>query len=439
MLAPAVILAFLARGHTTLAKFNPHLVRHIRETAELPNWNAIDYDNIDNDDNGAITANGGCKSAAWLLQLYFPNYQTAELPTLVYKSNVVCGEATRAVGCAVPDVGNFFEDNDLGLLTGDHERGVLVVKSGQTAEYEFHICLHELIHLLGFLANLQPILEIYQAAGSLFAKTLCHLWKLEHGGAAQQPKSNGHWSIDQNNDNPAQQTGSHIYWNDQAEGRDESRSQHELMTSVVSTELSEGGEVDDVTSYLSASTLYAIQSINALQFDLDQDIDGNNFNRLYPPALRDPTVNNDDIKRRWCFPISDTDVGSDTEAFACGVNQRCVSVTSLGQDGTNQDKRPTGTHDITWNDIPGVCVYDTDDGTDGQVITVGDAPGGRVYGDAEDCNYAPLATSDAGNDDGGGGGGFIIVSSASMPEQPSLFWTVLLASSATALIVASII
>ena len=323
---------------------------------------------------------------------------------------------------------------------GDHERGVLVVKSGVEPEYEFHICLHELIHLLGFISTLQPILQIYQTNGSLFAKTLCHLWKLEHGGAAQQPRNDGHWSIDQDNDNPAQETGSHIYWNNQVVGEDESQSQHELMTSVVSTELSEGGKVDDVTSYLSASTLYAVQSINALP--IEQLTTSLQFNpRTYPPSLRDPNVEIDPVKRRWCFPIEGTNVGANTEAFACGDNQRCVSVRSINQEGgdNDQDRRIGGTHDTTWNDIPGVCVYDTDDGTDGQVIDVDDAPSSRVYDDAEDCNYAPLATAGAGNNDGGGGGGFIIVSSASMPEEPSLFWTAILAGGATALIVASII
>lgn len=408
MLAP-LVLASLVRGHATLAKFNPRLVRHIRDIGQLPAWDAIDYDTGQNIDTGA---KDGCKSAAWLMQLYFPHYENQEFPTLVYKDEVKCGDATNAVGCFLEEP--LFAGNGLKNLVVDHPRGAIVVKDGLAPEYEFHVCLHELIHAVGFRANLQPTLDAFTNAGQSFQKTLCQLWKHEHGGSDQQPEIDGHWGIDQSSDTREQKTGAHIYWQGQA-GVDESQSEHELMTASVRRDLAAGN--DDVVSYLSASTLYAIQFMNLANIQ----------NTDIPWSLGN---DNNEVGRRWCFPIEGR--GNDQiDSFECDAEQgqSCVSVRSLN-DG--QDKRVDDAFDNTWDDLPGVCVNQ-----DGNVIT-DNFPGLGVDVNADECNFAPLPITNTNTGGGGGGGGgFIITSSASLPEGPSLFWTVLLAAGATALAVVS--
>ena len=422
MLAP-LFLASLVRGHATLAKFDPRLVRHIRDIGQLPDWDAIDYDT-----GGNIGAKDGCKGAAWLMQLYFPHYENSaenqEFPTLVYKDEVKCGDATNAVGCFLGQ--NLFEDNGIGNLRINHPRGAIVVKDDLAPEYEFHVCLHELIHSVGFLSILQPQLDAANAGAiHAFPKTLCQLWKQEHGGAEEQPMADGHWSIDQSFDAQRQQkTGAHIYWDEGQGGNDESQSEHELMTSSVSTDFAAGN--DDVVSYLSASTLYAVQFLNLQR-----------PNSPFPWSLRNDA---NEVRRRWCFPIFRA-AGNQETLFQCGENQVCVSVHELNNNNNvnlDQDMRAQGAYDTTWDDVPGVCVYN--DGT-GNIIDAGDSPGLPVAEDPVNCNYAPLATVNAGNNGGGGGGGgggFIIVSSASLPgRSSSLFSTVLLAAGAAALAVVS--
>ena len=418
MLAP-LFLASLVRGHATLAKFDPRLVRHIRDIGQLPDWDAIDYDTGHNIDTGA---KDGCKSAAWLMQLYFPYYEKDDFPTLVYKDEVKCGDATRTVGCFLGQ--NSFGDNGIGNLGPNHPRGAVVVKDGLAPEYEFHVCLHELIHAVGFLSLLQTQLDEANAGDiHAFPKTLCQLWKQEHGGAEEQPKADGHWSIDQSfNAQRQQKTGSHIYWDEGQGGVDESQSEHELMTSSVSTDFAAGN--DDVVSYLSASTLYAVQFLN-IQRPISP----------FPWSLRNDA---NEVRRRWCFPIFRAGEGQET-LFQCEENQVCVSVHDLNHNtdvDLDQDMRAQGAYDTTWNDVPGVCV--SNDGT-GNIIDAGDSPGLPVAEDPVDCNYAPLATVNAGNNaGGGGGGGFIIVSSASLPSRSSsLFSTVLLAAGTAALAVVS--
>lgn len=399
MLAP-LFLASLVRGHATLAKFDPRLVRHIRATAELPSWNAIDFDNIDQDTTvGQATreANVGCRSAAWLLKLYFPEiYTENDLPGLTYKQNVQCGEGvTNAVGCFFAGRINF-EENGVGKLDSDNfPRGLIQVEAGISAEYEFHVCLHELIHRFRFNSVFHNnIIE----GNPVNANNLCNLWRMEHGDAEEQPYARGHWSIDQNTANPRQKTGKHIYSTGNA-GDDESDSIHELMTSVAIP--SGGNVVDDVMSYLSASTLLVIN------------------------------LNFPGLKRRWCFPIEGTP-GIAEGTFRCGANQKCVA---LGDLADGEDKRVDDSFDGEWNDVPGVCVDNNN-----VVVTPGNSPDLELDNDAANCNYAPDAILDAGNNGGGGGGGgggFIITSSASLPEGPSVFWTVLLATGATALAVVS--
>lgn len=413
MLAP-LFLASLVRGHATLAKFDPRLVRHIRDIAQLPTWNAINYDEGPNIVTGA---KDGCKSAAWLMQLYFPHYENQEFPTLVYKNEVICGDATNAVGCFLEE--RLFADNGLEDLVVDHQKGAIVVKDDLVSEYEFHVCLHELIHAVGFRANLQLILDSLTNRGDTsFQKTLCQLWKHEHGESEEQPKTDGHWGIDESSDTREQKTGAHIYWQDQA-GVDESQSEHELMTVSVQTNFAAGS--NDVVSYLSASTLYAIQLFNRIIITPTPDI---------PMSLRNDN-NNNQVLRRWCFPIEGR--GNDQiTLFGCETDQRCVSVRSL-DDG--QDKRVEDAFDDTWDDLPGVCV----NGDDGDVIT-DNFPGLPINNNADECDFAPFPNTNTNTGGGGGGGGgFIITSSASLPEGPLVFWTVLLAAGATTLAVVSVI
>lgn len=391
MLAP-LFLASLVRGHATLAKFDPRLVRHIRATADLPSWNAIDYDNIDQDttvEQATREANGGCRSAVWLLKLYFPEINTEnDLPGLTYKQNVQCGEGvTNAVGCFFDGRINFEENGVEKLGFDNFPLGLIQVEAGISAEYEFHVCLHELIHRFGFNSRFHNnIIE-----GNLVnANNLCSLWKMEHGNAEEQPYARGHWSIDQNTATPRQKTGKHIYSTGGA-GNDESDSIYELMTSVaIPLQSDESDVVDDVRSYLSASTLLVIN------------------------------LNFPDLKRRWCFPIDGTpEIAEGT--FGCETDQKCVELKDLAN---GEDKRVEGSFDREWNDVPGVCVYNNNN----EVVTLNDSPDLELDNAAEDCNYAPDAILDAGNNGGGGGGGFIITSSASLSKGPSLFWTVLLAA-----------
>tara|TARA_B100000963_G_scaffold224710_2_gene195939 strand:- start:69 stop:1289 length:1221 start_codon:yes stop_codon:yes gene_type:complete len=406
MLAP-LFLASLVRGHATLAKFDPRLVRHIRATANLPSWSAIYFDDIDDDTTVQMAtreANDGCRSAAWLLKLYFPELDTENsLPGLTYKQNVQCGEGVdNAVGCFFGGRINFEENGVEKLGWPNFPAGLIQVEAGISAEYEFHVCLHELLHAFRFNSLFHNnIIE-----GNLInANNLCSLWKIEHGNAEEQPYARGHWSIDQNTATPRQKTGKHIYSTGNA-GNDESDSIHELMTSVAIPSRSPGSDVvDDVMSYLSASTLLVIN------------------------------LNFPDAKRRWCFPIDGTP-GIDEGTFGCGANQKCVA---LGDLAAGEDKRVEDSFDSEWNDVPGVCVYNNNN----EVVTSDDSPGLVLDNTAENCNYAPDAILDAGNTGGGGGGGggggFIITSSALLPEGPLVFWTVLLAAGATTLAVVSVI
>lgn len=122
------MLAAVAAAAAVVGKAD-RLYRHaVAATADqdLPEWTVTGTGN---------QANTGCRTALALMQLYFTDNNLNELgtlPNLEYANTVRCGDARNPIGCFSSPQNRRF-----------NSQTTITVQSGQRAEVEHYVCLHE--------------------------------------------------------------------------------------------------------------------------------------------------------------------------------------------------------------------------------------------------------------------------------------------------------